>query len=290
MTNDEYQQLAQAAAQKLRAAGIGVGFHNQTWEAPAGGVLTVDAVREFVDARILTPNPELQRDLGGRLAEIPFDYIKNGCFARAHIMAEVFEDHGIGNAKLLVSGRLHASNQHYPQGFSWGWHVAPLVCTDSAGAIALRVVDPSVAAPGKKAVPLAIEEWAAAIDPSKRGLTFWFARRAKYVWRGEAATFEQNLASARHTLELEAGQLGQRRLRADLLLAERPTIVEEYVLPPTRVDADDRCVLFGDMPTLFSLPEGFPIEEVERAMAAGAPMRFRCYEDSSQLLSIESIL
>lgn len=85
---------------------------------------------------------------------VPFQYIRDGCYARAHMMAEGFRQHGINSAKIFVRGRLAAENEY--QQVSWWYHVAPLVWVEDAdsGKPVPKVMDPSF-----QADPLDPDEW-----------------------------------------------------------------------------------------------------------------------------------
>ncbi|MBI3930326.1 MAG: hypothetical protein HY319_32620 [Armatimonadetes bacterium] len=85
---------------------------------------------------------------------VPFEYIRDGCYARAHMMAESFRQHGINSAKIFVKGSLGCENKY--QDVQWWYHVAPLVWIEdeATGRPVPRVIDPSF---GEK--PLEPAEW-----------------------------------------------------------------------------------------------------------------------------------
>jgi hypothetical protein len=60
-----------------------------------------------------------------RTADIPTEYIVNGCDARAQEKSDRLAAQGINHAKIFVSGLLHAQNDHMDA--FWKFHVAPLV-------------------------------------------------------------------------------------------------------------------------------------------------------------------
>lgn len=89
---------------------------------------------------------------------IPFGYIKDGCYARAHLMDESFRQHGINHAKMFVRGDLAAKNKHMEA--RWWYHVAPLVFVDDgSGHPVAKVIDP-----GFSAKPMNPEDWVKAMN------------------------------------------------------------------------------------------------------------------------------
>lgn len=91
-------------------------------------------------------------------SDIPFGYIKDGCYARAHLMDESFRQHGINFAKMFVRGDLAAKNEHMAA--RWWYHVAPLVFVDDGqGNPEAKIIDP-----GFSDKPLDPEEWVKAMN------------------------------------------------------------------------------------------------------------------------------
>jgi hypothetical protein len=85
---------------------------------------------------------------------ITFQYVWDGCFARAHKMKQVMESNfNLTCEKVFNYGRL--SVQAYQHCVTWGWHVAPvLTVMRTSGITEKLVVDPSIAN-----YPLRVEEW-----------------------------------------------------------------------------------------------------------------------------------
>lgn len=74
---------------------------------------------------------------------IPFAYVVDGCYARAHKMRQIIRNNGYDCVKLFAYGDLWASNGSCC--VEWGYHVAPLVrFRNSNGTIEERVIDPSL--------------------------------------------------------------------------------------------------------------------------------------------------
>ncbi|MCB0368420.1 MAG: hypothetical protein KDD45_03025 [Bdellovibrionales bacterium] len=102
--------------------------------------------------------------------EIPFRYPIDGCYARAHAMAQIAEKENITTGKVFIVGylRVKTDSTNYPL-VEWGWHVAPIVVVedgkqDQVGPqrehnvqyknYKIMVLDPSLANK-----PLSIAEW-----------------------------------------------------------------------------------------------------------------------------------
>lgn len=103
---------------------------------------------------------ELEQMMGAlyEQSKIPYEYIKDGCYARAHLMDEMFRQHDINNAKMFVKGDLEAKNDIMDA--RWWYHVAPLVFVDDgSGNPVPKVIDP-----GFVRHPMDPEEWVKAMN------------------------------------------------------------------------------------------------------------------------------
>lgn len=89
---------------------------------------------------------------------IPFGYIKDGCYARAHLMDESFRQHDINFAKMFVRGDLSAENEHMEA--RWWYHVAPLTFVDDGEGNP----DPRIIDPGFSDKPLTLKQWVEAMN------------------------------------------------------------------------------------------------------------------------------
>lgn len=125
---------------------------------------------ENLEGRI-PPLSELQQIFDKIAANpaLPYEYLPDGCYARAHEASESFVKQGINTAKLYVlldgvdwesfsplpEGRFLSENK-YTQG-EWWYHVAPLTFAkdDVTGEIDGYVIDPSIN--GQR--PLKADEW-----------------------------------------------------------------------------------------------------------------------------------
>jgi len=93
--------------------------------------------------------------------DIAWGYTEDGCYARAHLMAEMFEDEGIKTDKVWARGRLTIPNGY---GQTWAYHVAPIVHVLQHDAPAkTMVIDPSIST-----APTDVDEWLSTmkVDPA----------------------------------------------------------------------------------------------------------------------------
>ncbi|PIK16405.1 protein-glutamine glutaminase family protein [Halobacteriovorax sp. JY17] len=91
-------------------------------------------------------------------SDIPWSYTYDGCYARAHLMARMFEAEGIHVDKAWLRGSLRIPGQ--PKGMNWGYHVAPLVYVKGEnGEVQEMIIDPSIS---KK--PITPKEWAKTME------------------------------------------------------------------------------------------------------------------------------
>jgi hypothetical protein len=102
----------------------------------------------------------------GPEAPIPFHYPPDGCYARAHLMAELLTATGYGSEKVFAvstySSGLQVSTPYagdVPVGTTpavqWWYHVAPILqVRDATGALTEMVIDPSTASG-----PITITHW-----------------------------------------------------------------------------------------------------------------------------------
>lgn len=148
-------------------------------------------------------------------SNIPFGYIKDGCYARAHLMDESFRQHGINFAKMFVRGDLAAKNQHMEA--RWWYHVAPLVFVDDGqGNPEAKIIDP-----GFSDKPMDPSEWVKAmnqgpsikvdlVDPEQ-----YYPRRM-----GKPDSFKESLPPAVTRMQSYARRLYDHRVGAGEQLGE----------------------------------------------------------------------
>lgn len=96
-----------------------------------------------------------------RNTRIPFSYIHDGCYARAHVMCETLRKSGINRAKIFAFGDLHAKNKYMDA--NWWYHVAPLVFATNPHT---QKVEGKVLDPGLSESPLTPDQWIQMISSS----------------------------------------------------------------------------------------------------------------------------
>lgn len=126
-----------------------------------GVTVSFASVDEFSELRgRLATMGELKEMMGALYdqSKIPYEYITDGCYARAHMMDEMFRQHGINNAKMFVKGDLEAKNDLMTA--RWWYHVAPLVFVDGGDGKPI----PKVIDPGFVREPMDPEQWVKAMN------------------------------------------------------------------------------------------------------------------------------
>jgi hypothetical protein len=250
-------------------------------EAPAGATLTVSELDAFIAARIETPNAELTADLCG-LPEIPFRYIPDGCYARAHIMAKLLGDHGINNSKLFVVGDLSARNTDYPNGVQWCFHVAPLVVASDAGGNTLRIVDPAL-----QPTSLTPWDWIRAVDPSNNVVELHSRSRIAYLPFGHDLSFEQNLPAARAMLKDDTDYLGHHHLfRMGRL--PMPT-TRTFRGRPWFLEIGRAALGLFEFATRFVLLSDFQIQVASDALSAGRMLELEAFVHNGEVLRMRAV-
>lgn len=86
------------------------------------------------------------------MKDIPFGYTEDGCFARAHVVANRLKDQGYRTGKIWIAGRLTDPSNPSTQ---WSYHVATVLYVNQGGRSEPRVIDPS---PTNKKL-LTVDEW-----------------------------------------------------------------------------------------------------------------------------------
>jgi hypothetical protein len=270
-----YQALINAAAGLLAPIRATIDL---VPDPPGGAVTTTAALAQLVSASIETSNPELTTDLGG-LHEIPFGYIVDGCYARAHIMNEILGDHGLANGKIFLFGHLSARNSLFPRGVHWGYHVAPLVPVDDGAGVELRVVDPAI-----DKTPLLPETWMRTIDPARSAVEVRVVDRNQYYPRGRYPTFDESLDSARATLRRYAAKIGGHLRLAEGTVSMSPT--HTHVGVPIAVDRQAMTVTFNDSAVLYTIVAPAQADALESAMRADADVFVEAEPSTGRLIAV----
>jgi hypothetical protein len=100
-----------------------------------------------------------------RGADIPFDFAKSYCSARAHEMRRLMAAQGVECRKVFFHAAKDYSIrvQHPAMGtILWSYHVAPTVAVQTPGGVVRMVIDPSLFEG-----PVTIEEWRAVMHCDK---------------------------------------------------------------------------------------------------------------------------
>ena len=100
-----------------------------------------------------------------RAADIPFDFAKSYCSARAHEMRRLMAAQGVECRKVFFHAAKDYSIrvQHPAMGtILWSYHVAPTVAVQTPGGVVRMVIDPSLFNG-----PVTIEEWKAVMKCDK---------------------------------------------------------------------------------------------------------------------------
>ena len=126
--------------------GVGIDFLNtDSFDKLNGRLATMGELKEMMAALYDESN-------------IPYGYITDGCYARAHLMDESLRQHGINNAKMFCRGDLEAKNDLMTA--RWWYHVAPLVFVDGGeGKPIPKIIDP-----GFSREPMDPEQWVKAMN------------------------------------------------------------------------------------------------------------------------------
>lgn len=116
---------------------------------------------------------ELFDDLKSR-DTIPFDYTRDGCYARAHRMARIAMWKKINVGKIFIVGDLDPFTN---DNWTWRYHVAPFVVVDMNGIDQIFVMDPSMFN-----TPVLVHEWVNKTVGNKRNSSFKIALRRRSAY------------------------------------------------------------------------------------------------------------
>lgn len=75
--------------------------------------------------------------------DIPFDYLKDGCYSRAHKMALLLDDKGIISGKVFVEGKIYYDTSMQGE-VGWSYQVSPVVLVKKGEKIIPYVIEPSL--------------------------------------------------------------------------------------------------------------------------------------------------
>lgn len=148
---------------------------------PASSSFPTDTIsspsnKQNVTLSVLTE--EKAQEVFNKLAsrsDIPFNYAKDGCFARAHKMAMLMDDEKIISGKVFLQGKFYAQSKSGP--VFWTYHVTPVVLVNMNGKNEVYVMDPSIF---DKPVPLAELKKGLSRSPRSLFLEEYFTNRFSY--------------------------------------------------------------------------------------------------------------
>lgn len=169
---------------------------------------------------------------------IPFSYVRDGCYARAHAMASALEQSGIPASKIFAyapeGGALRVP------GAEWGYHVAPQVqaWNPKTGALEPFVVDPSISKN-----PMTPSEWVGKMNPDGLPVRTQVTLGEMYIPDG----------------------------RGGYLTAEDPLVVRHRLGPQRTMEAYSNERLFHGRPPNAGPPDGIPTDAEVAASRAVAP-------------------
>lgn len=181
----------------------------------------------YLAARELLPSHEghaITHDQASRLfdearnmEDIAWNYVHDGCYARAHLMARRFEEQGVHVDKAWLNGDL-LFEQEDGTNVHWRFHVTPIVYVEEeSGEIVRYAIDPSTFDR-----PVPVEVWAEALSvteqiettrfPFPQNTNFYnrnalaFSNSAPYLPNDEInQTEEQKLEMAYQTMQMYLG-------------------------------------------------------------------------------------
>jgi hypothetical protein len=161
---------------------------------------------ESITGRI--PTLEELRTLDRNLAmrrDIPWRYIADGCYARAHLAADQLRQGGVNVGKIFIYGDLTARNDL--MGAAWWYHTA---CVVWARDVTTGAVEPYVIDPAFSLEPLPIDTWAAKF--SEGPVEFDLTGPAQYWPLAEnprTTDFNEHLREAKMTARTYAARLAR---------------------------------------------------------------------------------
>ncbi len=118
--------------------------------------------------------------------DIPFEYLRDGCYARAQKMALILDDKGILSGKVFMEGKIYYDTPNQGE-LGWSYQVSPVVLVKKNGQVIPYVIEPSFFT---KPVPVA--EWEAKlIQKAKTQITAaYYTNRFSYDTRDRNAKYD----------------------------------------------------------------------------------------------------
>lgn len=156
---------------------------------------------------IIPTHGQLQEQFDKMAADknIPFEYIVDGCYARAHEMCDQMAQSEMNNAKMFVmvenpygAGKLTAENKYMKA--KWWYHVAPMVFAKDE---ATNKVEPFIMDPSMAPRPLKPEEWIGAMWDEKTRIKIDVVRNPQFgplEATGPNETFEESVPTSKRVM------------------------------------------------------------------------------------------
>lgn len=178
--------------------------------------------------------------------DIPYEFSEDGCYARAHLMADILAGKGVKSMKIFSmanssdhSKRLSIKTANNPGGMEkWVYHVAPVVAVELTSPnggtyIEYRVMDPSL----NSKHPMTPEDWYGLQTDSSSGYKgkqfgrwqlgdfppdgssyyFYAERYLMHRGRGSFATYDKDMEEARQVQLEKLGYLNYGRVMRDYM-------------------------------------------------------------------------
>ena len=151
---DDAAALFKAAASAALAAAAG---------AVAGAVAGASAGKTGPAASVTPAQAKKIFTAMSKQKDIAFNYPRDGCYARAHLMNErIRQTYGVEPSKVWAFGDLRVESTTPYKTVRWGYHVAPAIpVSQPDGSTQMMVIDPSIASQ-----PVTVEGWAAIMHTS----------------------------------------------------------------------------------------------------------------------------
>lgn len=173
------------------------------WSPNKGSFLRVPVKSESGVIHLSVVSEDLALQIFKELAaqeHIPFNYVLDGCYARAHEMSWLLEKQGVSSGKIFIAGPLKAWDRFQPGWWvEWkGYHVAPVIAVRRGDRIMINVIDPSVADK-----LLSMDEWLDLITVNGVTQKPFFAERFTYKFSSKKDNhrwLEEDLKDAKKTL------------------------------------------------------------------------------------------
>jgi hypothetical protein len=134
-------RLSLVLALQMGLAAVAQGSHASLWPTQ---ILDSPDNGQHLAVSVIEPQEAggLFTELAGR-SDIPYGFLLDGNYARAHKMVRILEDRGVTAAKAWVEGELFVDSKRFGE-VGLSYHVAPVVFVREGKVPAAQVLDPSL--------------------------------------------------------------------------------------------------------------------------------------------------